>query len=134
MADNIPAAYGRDVRCLRDADELMSEVEGIDVIKQDTFHLITCEDFLGPEGDKRGTDLRKLAGGTEEDLIRAGAIVSQVIQDADPRIETCDVELKSLKNSNGTLDVWVSIRCQTALGPFDIVGFIGEIYKSQGEQ
>lgn len=134
MAENTLATYGRDLRCIRDADELWSEAEGVDVIRQDVIHLITCEDFLGPEGDRRGIDLRKMVGKTTDEMTRYGAIVSQIIQDADPRVETADVVLEAVKNAKGNWDVNVDIQCTTALGPFEIVGLIGDIFQTGGSQ
>lgn len=116
----IDLTYGRDVRCIADANELFDEATGLDLIRQDAIHLITVDDFLGPGGDGRGFNVLKLVGSTGENLQSYGPQIAQVLTD-DERISTADVLLTETKTAAGLSDVAVDIRCNTAQGPFSIV-------------
>jgi len=126
MAINAASTYGLDIACIRDADELWSEVSGIELIRQDTIHVITCEDFIGPKGNKRGFDVRTLIGKKQGELSKYGPTVSEVIT-RDERIPTADVTFTATTNSRGLLDVLVNIICMTAFGPFSIVKLASEL-------
>lgn len=132
MAVNPDLSYGRDIRCVNDADELWSEVTGLELIFQDTIHVITCEDFLGPRGNKRGFDTRKLIGKKQAELTQYGPTISEAIT-RDPRVQTADVILTETKNARGLLDVQITINCTTALGPFSIISLVSELTEAQLE-
>ncbi len=119
MAINDPTLYGRDFRCVSDADDLFSDAAGIDIVAQDALHLVTQTDFLGPGGDNRGFDLRSLIGKNTSQLASYAPIVSNVLTDGDDRILTATVVLTATTR-NGLADVEFAIHCETALGPFDL--------------
>lgn len=128
MSENAPNLYGRDIRCVRDADDLFSEVEGIDVVFQDALHRITTDDILG--GDEGiivgwGYDVRRLVGMPASKLGAQQPIVAEVLT-RDPRIQSADVTLTAT-TTNGLADVLLRANCLTALGPFSIVRKVSEL-------
>ena len=126
MATNTPASYGRDIRCVNDADELWSEAEGVEIIFQDAIHVLTCDDFLGPKGDGRGFDVGKLIGKRQAELTSYGHILTEVLT-RDERILTADVTLTEKKNAAGMIDCELAVSCMTAQGPFGFVKFASEL-------
>jgi hypothetical protein len=125
MAFNEPAAYGRDIRCVRDADALFSTVEGVDVVYQDAIHRITTDNVLGDDGsggmviEGWGFDCRRLLGLTSARVKAHQPIIAQALL-RDPRIDSADVVL-TLTRTNGLEDVELRARCVTAEGAFEIV-------------
>ncbi len=126
MAINDPSLYGTDIACVSDADDLFSDVTGVDLVAQDALHLVTQADFLGPGGDNRGFDLRSLIGKNTSQLASYAPIVSNVLTDGDDRILTATVVLTSTTR-NGLADVQFNIHCETALGPFDLTRSVLEL-------
>jgi len=126
MAVNDASAYGRDIRCLFDADEFFTSVEGIGVVRQHAFHRITTDDVLGDDGTGSfvirgwGFDVRRLLGLPASELPAYQPILSEVLQ-RDERVETADVKIEATSNDNGTADVAIEVQCTTALGPFSLV-------------
>lgn len=131
MAQNEPAAYGKDIRAVRDADSLFSSVEGIDVVYQDAIHRLTTDDILGDDGSGGfviagwGYDCRRLLGLTTSRLKAHQPILAEVLT-RDPRLESAEVVLTPVR-TNGLEDVELRARCVTALGPFSIVKRISEL-------
>lgn len=117
MASNPARSYGTDIACISDADELFTEAVGVDVIMQDTIHVLTCDEFLGPGGAGRGKDLRTLIGKSTADLAEEQPNILEVIE-RDDRITKAEVELTAT-TTNGMADVILRCVCQTELGPFD---------------
>lgn len=125
MATNPASYYGTDLACINDADELFSEVSGINLIIQDTIHRITTTSVLGPGGDDWGYDLRNLLGASTAELARMQPTITEVIQ-RDDRIDTADVTLTATI-TNGLADIDVRIECTTALGPFTLTRPLSEL-------
>lgn len=125
MAVNNPAAYGRDVRCVVDADPLMSEVVGLDVVVQDAIHRITTDAVRGPGGEDFGFDCTRLLGMPTGDLAALQPTIAEVLQ-RDTRIDTADVTLTAT-TTNGLADVIIKATCTTALGPFSFVKSVLEL-------
>lgn len=125
MAINKPSAYGRDVRCVTDADPLWTEVIGVDVVKQDAYHRLTNDTVLGPGGDGWGFDVRKLIGLPASELTAYQPTISEVLQQ-DPRIDTADVIL-SATTSNGLAAVRIEATCTTVEGPFKLVKLVTDL-------
>lgn len=125
MAENLAQAYGLDIGCVVDADEFFSEVDGVDLAEQDCLHAITQEDFLGPGGDGRGTDVRKLIGAKQSVLTLQQPIIVDVIE-RDERINHADVTLTAI-TTNGLADVQIEIRAFTDLGPFTLTRKVSEL-------
>lgn len=128
MSVNAPNLYGRDIRCVRDADDLFSEAEGLDVLFQDAIHRITTDNILG--GDEGiivgwGYDVRRLVGMPSSRLAAQQPLVAEVLT-RDPRIQSADVTLTAT-TTNGLADVMLRANCMTALGPFSIVRKVSEI-------
>ena len=121
---NDPLIYGRDLRCIDDADDQFSEVTGLGLIKQSAYHRLTNDRILGEPGDpdceEYGFDCVRLSGMTSAQLLTMPAVLSAVLQ-RDERIQTADVTLTTITNGDGTLDVVVTADCTTALGPFKVV-------------
>lgn len=134
MARNAPDLYGRDIRCIRDADALFSEVSGIDAVVQDAIHRITTDSILGDDGtgsfviDGWGFDCRRLLGMTRTQLTMHQPIIAEVLT-RDPRISHADVTLTPVV-TNGLADVQVEATCMTALGPFALVKLISQLTDS----
>ncbi len=131
MATNLQSAYGRDIACLADADELFSEVTGPDLVAQDCLHAITQEHFLGEGGDDRGIDVRDFIGMHAEELATKVLLVHEVIT-RDERIETVEVALTPTAH-NGTTDVLVEIAGTTALGPFGFTKSVRDLISTIGD-
>lgn len=126
MALNAAALYGRDVRCIRDADALWSSCEGLDVVQQDAYHRLTTDDIPGDGGQDSplmivgwGFDVRNLLGRDPAKLPVMQAVLAEVLQ-RDPRIQRATVELAS-GSTNGLADVQMRVSCETAAGPFEFV-------------
>jgi len=101
--------YGTDVACpMGDADELFSEITGIGVVVQDCIHILTQDDFLGPGGDARGFDLRRLLGQSMDSLAGRETVLEEVLL-RDDRITLAKVVLS--KDS-------IAVSAMTGLGPF----------------
>jgi hypothetical protein len=125
MAINPPLTYGRDVRCIADCDDMMSEAVGLDVIVQDAIHRITCDSVLGPGGDGWGKDCRTLIGLTRQELAGQQPIYAEVLE-RDERINSAEVTLRSVTR-NGLADVEIEAVCQTELGPFALIKSVSEL-------
>ncbi len=126
MPRNVPSAYGRDIRCMSDADAFLSDAVGIDVVKQDAFHRITTDHILGPGGDGWGFDVRNLLGIAPEKLPAYQGILAGALR-RDPRIDSAEVTLTPIKDDSGLADIQIAITCTTALGPFDLIRSIKNI-------
>ena len=126
MAVNERTVYGRDLRCLFDADPFFTAVEGIEVVRQHAFHRITTDDILGDDGTGSlvirgwGFDVRRLLGVPASKLPIYQPVLVEVLL-RDERVETADVKLEATTNGNGTADLAIEIDCTTALGPFQLV-------------
>lgn len=131
MAENPAQAYGSDIACIVDADELFSEAEGIDVVAQDCLHAITQEDFLGPGGDGRGIDVRKFIGAKQAFLTSQQLIVAEVIE-RDDRISHADVILTAIE-SNGMADIRIDVTAFTDEGPFSFTKNVSELTPAELE-
>lgn len=133
MSRNEPAAYGRDVRSLNDADALFSEVEGIDVTVQDALHRLTVDNILGGEGVivGWGFDVRRLIGMTRGELASHQPILNEVLL-RDDRIESATITLEQTQN-DGLDDVQIDISCTTALGPFSLTRNVSAITDDVGQ-
>jgi hypothetical protein len=125
MAQNPAQAYGTDVACVVDADELFSEAVGVDVVAQDSLHAITQEDFLGPGGDGRGIDVRKFIGANQTFLNSQQPLVAEVIE-RDERINHVDVVLTAI-TTNGLADVQIQITGFTDEGPFTLTRNVSDL-------
>ncbi len=125
MATNQALAYGVDIACINDADELFTEAVGLDVVVQDAIHAITCEEFLGPGGEGRGIDLLKLVGKSTLELAAEQPSVVEVLE-RDDRINSAEVELTAI-TTKGLADVQIRATCQTELGPFSFTRSVLEL-------
>ena len=131
MAFNEAAAYGKDIRCVFDADPLFSTVEGIDVIYQDAVHRLLTDDILGDDGSGGfviagwGFDCRRLFG-LDTARLRAHQPILVEVLTRDPRIESATVVLTPVR-TNGLEDVEIRVDCVTALGPFTFIKRISEL-------
>lgn len=114
MATNPAIAYGRDVRCVSDADELWTEITGTDVVYQDALHRITTDDVLGPGGDGWGFDVRRLLGIPTSKLAAYQPVIVEVLQ-RDQRIASAEVKLTPT-TTNGVVDVRIEVACTTTVG------------------
>lgn len=131
MAENPAQDYGKDVACVVDADELFSDVEGPDVVAQDSLHAITQEDFLGPGGDGRGIDVRKFIGAKQSFLTSQQPLVAEVIE-RDERVNHVDVVLTAT-TTKGLADVRIEINGETDLGPFSLTRNVSDLTGEQLE-
>lgn len=120
MAINPAIAYGRDIACGTDADELWSSATGVAVVRQAAYHRLTNDDVIGPGGDGWGYDVRRLLGAKSSIVATISPVLSEVLQ-RDPRIETADIQVRAVRLASGLDDVSVRVRCTTAAGPFDLV-------------
>jgi hypothetical protein len=131
MAINLPAELGRDVRCMLDADELWTEAEGIDVVRQDAFHRLTTDDVLGDDGTGSllivgwGFDVRRLLGVPVGRLPAYQPILVEVLL-RDPRIDQATVRLEPTV-TNGLADILLHVECTTAQGPFSLIRRISDL-------
>lgn len=132
MAVNKPSAYGRDVRCVNDADALWTDVTGLDVVKQDAIHRLTNDTVLGPGGDGWGFDCRKLVGLNPSELSAYQPVLSTVLQQ-DDRIDAADV-LLTVVTTNGLADVRIAVTCYTAEGPFEFIKNVSELTAADIEE
>lgn len=137
MAKNPALDYGRDIRCMRDADALFSEAVGLEVVKQDAFHRISTDDILGDDGTGSfviggwGFDSRKLAGLLASRLPSFQPVLSEVLT-RDPRILSADVKLTPVV-TNGLADVEIRAVCTTAKGQFSLIKRVSELTASDLE-
>lgn len=127
MAENPAIDYGFDIGCpTRDADDLFSEVSGLDLLVQDTIHVLTADDFLGEGGDGRGYDTRKLMGATTEELAGLQAILEDVIE-RDDRILKATVVITTQTEVAGFDDISLDVSCTTTAGPFRFTKTVAEL-------
>lgn len=117
MTYNPAQYYGVDIKCVSDADELFTEVTGVDCLTQDLLHRLTCDAVLGPNGDDWGYDCRRLIGANDDELKRMQSTISEVLS-RDERVDSADVTLTSVA-TNGFVDIEVSATIYTALGSFE---------------
>lgn len=134
MADNAAGFYGLDIACAtNDADELFSEVEGLDVVVQDTIHVLTSDSFLGPGGDARGYDCRKLVGMLESEAQALQPVLESIIKD-DDRISEATVKITFAIESPGIEDVFLDVSCVTAAGPFRFTKSVAQLIEADLEE
>lgn len=131
MAQNASLAYGKDIACIKDADDLFTDATGLDLLRQDAIHLVTTDDFLGPGGDGRGFDVRNLLGMPVSKLASFQPVLSTVLTD-DDRILTADVTLTAT-TTRGLADVIVAVACTSDLGPFDFTFSVLDLTTSNFE-
>ncbi len=131
MATNEARLYGSDIACISDADELWSEVEGLEVVKQDAIHVITTDDFLGPGGAGRGFDCRRLIGKNTAELASLQPILVEVLC-RDDRINDAQVVLTST-TTRGLADVEIACTCHTDLGPFSFTKSVMDLTTTFGD-
>ena len=131
MSHNAPELYGRDVRCMSDANALFTDAQGLEVVRQDVFHRLTQDDILGDDGSGSlrvvgwGFDVRRLLGADSRTLAATQPLLVEVIM-RDQRIESAKVMLTPIVH-NGLADVRLEITAKTALGPFTLIRNISEI-------
>jgi hypothetical protein len=111
--------YGTDFACDSDADELLSTVSGLDVVRQDALHRLLTDDVLGPDGIGWGYDCRKMLGMDPKKVALMGPLLSGVLQQ-DDRIDSADVAVTVIPGESGLDEVSVSAVCCTAAGPFSL--------------
>jgi hypothetical protein len=125
MAINAPLAYGRDIACLFDADDVWTEATGVDVVRQDALHRLLTDDVLGDDGTGSfrkvgwGFDVRQLLGKSDSDLAAFQPVISEVLQ-RDARVLTADVTLTATV-TDGLADVVLDVKATTDQGPFSLV-------------
>ncbi len=119
--------FGRDLRGVADSDTIFSEAVGLEVVRQDAIHRLTTDSILGDDGtgseviEDWGFDVRQLLGASSLNLVSYQPLLVAVLL-RDPRIEIADVELEQ----DGD-DISISVRCETAEGPFEIVSSVSEL-------
>ncbi len=116
MAVNEPLAYGYDVKCVLDADELWTPVNGLGLLYQDCVHVLTQDDFLGPGGTGRGYDVRRLLGLPTSRLSAQQPVIAEVLQ-RDERIERAEVKLVPTSRNGQLASIEVQVNIFTAAGP-----------------
>lgn len=129
MAVNAQTEYGFDIATpgrANDADELFTEAVGLDIVRQDTIHLLLSDDFLGPGGDGLGFDCRRLIGMSDTVLVGLQPVLENVLE-RDDRILSASVTLTAVKNPGGANDVLIDVTCATAAGPFTLTKTVGEL-------
>lgn len=131
MAVNPPEFYGRDILCMDDADPFLSDGEGLAILRQDLYHMITTDNILGPDGDGWGFDCRRLAGMPTNQLPGMQAILQEVIG-RDDRVDRAVVLLSSV-TTEGFADVLIDIAVYTAEGPFRLTKRVSELTLSDFE-
>lgn len=107
--------FGTDIRCVFDADEILSSASGLDVVYQDQVHRLLTDSVLG--NDDWGFDVRRLLGLPQAVALQYGPILEEVLT-RDPRVISVSVVLTFTKRT-GALAVAVVGR--TAQGPFSFV-------------
>ena len=117
--------YGTDIKCLIDADELFSEVSGVDVVIQDAFHRLTTDSVLGPGGDDWGYDVRRMIGMSESELTASQPIIAEVLT-RDERIKSATVVIRT-QVENGQVNAVITADCETNDGPFRMVLPISQV-------
>ena len=124
--------FGTDIRCIKDADELFSEVSGVDLIIQDAIHRITCDSVIGPGGDGWGKDIRREVGKPIREVEKLSGLYSDVLM-RDQRIDKVNVSITAVKHGDGTADLLVSVDGDSAFGPFKFVRMISELTTDYAE-
>jgi len=124
--------FGLDIRCINDADELLSEVSGVDLVVQDAIHRITCDSVIGPGGDGWGKDIRREVGKPVSEVAKMGPVYSDVLL-RDERIDQVTVNLTAIKHGDGTADIIVSVDGQSALGPFKFIRLVSDLTSNYTE-
>lgn len=128
MATNSASTYGKSIKCPQgDADALFSSTVGLPIVAQDLYHVLTTDDFLGPGGDARGYDVRKLAGMAMEDVNGLEPILEDVAK-RDERLLTVTIVINATppRFPGGPIEGTVSVTATTAQGPFSFVIPISE--------
>lgn len=131
MSRNAANLYGRDVRCVRDADKLFTEVTGLDLVRQDALHRLMTDDVLGDDGTGSevivgwGFDVRRLLGLPPSRLPSYQPILASVLE-RDPRIDSATVLLEAT-TTRGVADALLRATCVTALGPFTLIRKVSDL-------
>lgn len=111
--------FGRDIWCdpvTEDADDRMSEVTGVPLVKQDLRHRLRTDSVLGPDGDDNGFDVGKLLGASADTAARYQARIKRVAL-KDQRIKSADVTI-AVATTHGLTVLTITVQGMTALGPF----------------
>lgn len=131
MARNEPLAYGRDIACVFDADDVWTEVIGVALVRQDALHRLLTDDILGDDGTDSfrkvgwGFDVRRLLGKSDSELASFQPVIAEVLQ-RDPRVLTADVTLTAT-TTDGLSDVLLDVKATTDLGPFSLVRSVQDL-------
>jgi len=121
--------YGADVFSADDVDETRT-VTGVELVAQDAYWRLKTPDGQGileadaPEG--YGFDLEGAIGALESES-DAAALPDKIRSELkkDDRILTVETETSRTIASNGAVEYDITIRCETAEGPFELVGKAG---------
>lgn len=120
MTTQAPETFGRDIYCgpaTEDADAVFSEVDGVQLVKQDLRHRLTTPSVLGPSGNGDGFfDVGSLLGSTAGTVASYQAKIKRVCL-VDQRIASAAVIVTETA-ANGLVVTTITINCATALGPF----------------
>jgi hypothetical protein len=114
--------FGRDIAVsalTEDADDIFSEVTGVQLVRQDLRHRLLTDSVLGPDGADNGFDVRKRLGAT---VGTAAATQSRIKRVAlkDQRIKSAAVSIDEA-TTGGLRSQTITVICGTALGPFRLV-------------
>lgn len=126
--------FGRDIKCMDDADPRWSTCAGNALVLQDVYHRITTDSVLGriinedgtiepdPRAENYGDDVRKLVGaGVSDDAAPGyGTRFAAVIQRS-ARIATADCVATLEHLDNGKANLILDITGTSAAGPFAFV-------------
>lgn len=127
MTDLVDTDLGIDLDCLHDADELDRYTSGIDLLRQDIIHRITCPrgQLIG-EPDY-GLDVSALLSKgmlPREKSALPGQLESEIRKD--PRIETVEVTLDAVSDGMGGERWTLEVSGTSLYGPFDLIASITE--------
>lgn len=137
MSANPADAYGKDILCIDDADDLFSDVTGLAVVAQDCYHRLTNDSVLGSidgeppneETDNWGFDVTRLVGMRSDKIPGVTPQIAAALE-KDPRVKTAEVIVKPerFRAPNGQLfDLTLAARCTTPLGTFTLVLGISDV-------
>lgn len=119
MTTQSPEIFGRDIYCdpiTEDADDRMSEVTGVALVKQDLRHRLRTNSVLGPDGDDNGFDIGGLLGSTAAQAAKYHGRIKRVAL-KDQRIDSAAVVITDT-TAHGLTVLTIDVQCTTALGPF----------------
>jgi len=121
--------FGLDLSSVDDVDETRT-VTGVELVAEDALWRLKTphsQGIFAADDPEYGLDLEAEIG-KSDDPSDAAALPDKIRSELtkDDRILTVDTTISRTEQSNGAVDYDIAIHCETAEGPFELVGKAGD--------